>query len=166
MDSWYYATAGGQGQGPVPASQLRELHARRVIGQDTLLWRDGMAEWQPLAEVAAEIGLPGSTPPLPAPGPYAAPQAAPAATPAYAAPAVPPVETHLVWAILTTLFCCWPFGVVAIVYACKVDRRRAEGDLAGALHASRMARMWATWSALVVVIGLAAFMFIGLLGNV
>ena len=39
------------------------------------------------------------------------------------------IPNHLVWAILTTLFCCLPLGVVSIVYASQVDGRRAAGDL-------------------------------------
>jgi len=58
------------------------------------------------------------------------------------------VPNHLVWAILTTLFCCLPLGVVSIVYAAQVDGRRAAGDLAGAFEASRKAARWAWASAL------------------
>ena len=32
-------------------------------------------------------------------------------------------ESYLVWAILSTVCCCLPFGVVSIVYASKVDGR-------------------------------------------
>ncbi len=32
-----------------------------------------------------------------------------------------PPSSNMVWAILTTIFCCLPFGIVAIVYASKVD---------------------------------------------
>ena len=62
------------------------------------------------------------------------------------------MPTHLVWAILTTLLCCWPLGVVAIVYAARVDGLRAGGDLPGARRASRLAGLWAMWSALVMVL--------------
>ena len=37
-------------------------------------------------------------------------------------------DSNLVWAILTTLICCLPFGVVAIVKACKVDSLWANGQ--------------------------------------
>jgi hypothetical protein len=56
------------------------------------------------------------------------------------------VPNHLVWAILTTLFCCLPLGVVSIVYAAQVDGRRAAGDVARAYAASRKAAGWA-WAA-------------------
>lgn len=57
------------------------------------------------------------------------------------------VPNHLVWAILSTLFCCLPLGIVSIVYASQVDGKRAAGDLAGAREASHKAKMWAIWSA-------------------
>ena len=34
----------------------------------------------------------------------------------------PYVPNHLVWAILVTIFCCLPFGIVSIVYAAQVNR--------------------------------------------
>ena len=51
----------------------------------------------------------------------------------------PYVPNHLVWAILSTLFCCLPLGIVSIVFAAQVDGKRAAGDLAGAQEASRKA---------------------------
>ena len=53
------------------------------------------------------------------------------------------VPNHLVWAILSTLFCCLPLGVVSIVYAAQVDGKRAAGDIAGARAASCSAINWA-----------------------
>jgi hypothetical protein len=59
----------------------------------------------------------------------------------------PYIPNNLVWAILTTLFCCLPLGVVSIVYAAQVDGRRAAGDIAGARAAADKARTWAILSA-------------------
>lgn len=63
-------------------------------------------------------------------------------------------DSNLVWAILSTIMCCLPFGIVAIVYAAKVDSQWSAGDMAGAQHSSRMARNWsiAAASSIVVVI--------------
>lgn len=57
------------------------------------------------------------------------------------------VPNHLVWAIVTTLFCCLPLGIVSIVFSSQVDGKRIAGDLAGAREASRKAKSWAIWSA-------------------
>jgi predicted secreted protein len=57
------------------------------------------------------------------------------------------IPNNMVWAILTTLFCCLPFGIVSIVYAAQVDGRRAAGDVDGARTAADKARFWAIVSA-------------------
>lgn len=80
----------------------------------------------------------GAPPPPPA---YGAPQGG---YNAYgAAPAGPKPPNHLVWAILATLCCCLPGGIVAIVYAAQVDGKYNAGDLAGAQQASNNAKLWA-----------------------
>ena len=43
-----------------------------------------------------------------------------------------PPPNYLVWAILTTIFCCLPFGIVSIVFAAQVNGKYAGGDYAGA----------------------------------
>ena len=151
MHEWYYAAADGQHRGPFPAAEMQALSARGVIGASTLVWREGYAQWRPLAE-ASELAQ-AAVPPPAIPAALATPAAEPAA-PAGNTPHAPAehVPTHLVWAILTTLLCCWPLGVVAIVYAARVEGLRAGGDLAGARRASRLAGLWALWSALVMVL--------------
>jgi hypothetical protein len=52
------------------------------------------------------------------------------------------IPNHLVAAILVTLFCCVPAGIVAIVYASQVNSKLASGDIEGALSASRTAKGW------------------------
>ena len=39
------------------------------------------------------------------------------------------VPNHLVWAILSTLFCCLPLGIVSIVFAAQVNGKLAAGLL-------------------------------------
>ncbi len=43
---WYYADAGRQ-VGPVEDAQLDELVHSGAVRDDTLIWREGMANWQP-----------------------------------------------------------------------------------------------------------------------
>lgn len=52
------------------------------------------------------------------------------------------VPNYLVPAILSTLCCCLPFGIVAIVYAAQVNGKLQAGDYAGAENASKNAKMW------------------------
>ena len=56
------------------------------------------------------------------------------------------IQNYLVPAILTTLCCCVPAGIVAIVYAAQVNSKLAAGDVAGAQESSRLAKIW-TWVA-------------------
>jgi len=52
------------------------------------------------------------------------------------------IQNYLGAAIAVTVFCCLPFGIPAIVYAAQVNPRLESGNLAGALEASRQARLW------------------------
>lgn len=45
----------------------------------------------------------------------------------------PGISTYLTEAILVTLFCCWPLGIVAIVYAAQAKGKLDAGDYAGAI---------------------------------
>lgn len=57
-------------------------------------------------------------------------------------PYVKDVPSYLAHAILVTLFCCIPFGIVAIVYAAQVNGKLAGGDYDGAVKSSQSAKMW------------------------
>lgn len=74
-------------------------------------------------------------------------------------PPVRQVPNHLVWAILSTLFCCLPLGIVSIIHAAKVDGLVAAGDIQGAQDASDKAKKWAIISA-GVLIGLGVLYFL------
>jgi hypothetical protein len=65
------------------------------------------------------------------------------------------VPNYLVQAILVTLFCCLPFGIVAIVYAAQVNGKLQAGDYQGALDSSKNAKLW-TWLGFGIGLALAA----------
>lgn len=52
------------------------------------------------------------------------------------------IPNYLTQAILCTLFCCVPTGIVAIIYASQVNNKKQVGDLAGAAQASSKAQTW------------------------
>ena len=54
-----------------------------------------------------------------------------------------PPPNYLVFAILTTIFCCQILGIVSIVFAAQVNSKWNSGDIQGALDASRNAKLWA-----------------------
>ncbi len=80
--------------------------------------------------------------------------------------ATPQIPNHLVWAILSTLFCCLPAGIVSIVYAAQVNGKLAAGDIAGAQESSEKAKKWAIWSAIAaLVVGVLYFILIMAIGG-
>lgn len=133
----YWIVANGVPSGPV---SLAELVNTPGFGPSTPVWREGLPDWttaDKLPETAAlflrtrpdDWNEPRHTyaPGAPVPG---------VNTPGQ----MPP--THLVWAILSTLCCCLPFGIVAIVYASRVAPCYERGDYAGAKRASEQAGWW------------------------
>jgi hypothetical protein len=52
------------------------------------------------------------------------------------------VQNYLIPAILSTVFCCVPLGVVSIIFATQVNSKVAAGDIAGAAEASKKAKMF------------------------
>lgn len=123
---------------------------------------------------------PSQQPPPPAPGwnnpaqqggyPYGSPAPMPPGAYGYGYPGqpygAPPIakpDSNLVGAILVTLLCCLPFGIVAIVYAAQVDSKWNAGDWQGAQRASKLAKNWGLGAigagiafALLYVLGISA----------
>jgi len=103
---------------------------------------------------------PGSTP---SPSPFG-----PAGPPQPLAAAFLDLPNYLVQAILCTLFCCLPFGIVSIVYAAQVNGKLAAGDYLGAQSASNNARTWcwvSFWCGLVPVLLWLFFLLMGLMAG-
>ena len=61
------------------------------------------------------------------------------------------VPNYLIPAIIS-LFCCLPVGVVGVIFAAQVNGKVAAGDTAGALDASKKAKMF---SFIAIGLGLA-----------
>ncbi|PZU27720.1 MAG: RDD family protein [Stenotrophomonas sp.] len=57
MSQWYYADAQRERHGPIEADALREKFRAGEIDLDTLVWREGMQQWQPLSAIADELQL-------------------------------------------------------------------------------------------------------------
>ena len=95
---------------------------------------------------------PGGYPPPPPPqgGGYPPPPGGQPAQP----------SNYLAWSILSTLFCCLPLGVVAIVKSSQVNGLWAQGKYAEAQQSSDAAKKWALWS---TIIGLVVLVIYGIL---
>ena len=74
----------------------------------------------------------------------------------------PMVPNYLVQAILCTLFCCLPAGIVSIVYAAQVNSKLAVGDRAGAIQSSENAKKWAWVSFGLVGVVIVIYIVIGI----
>lgn len=82
--------------------------------------------------------------------------------PGYGQPGSQPPPNYLPWAIVTTLLCCLPAGIVSIVFASQVNGKWRAGDLQGAATASNRAKTWAIVSAVLGVIGIVVVLGTGL----
>lgn len=156
MATWYYEHRGEQ-RGPVTEEELHALLRAGTVTRDTNVWTDGMADWQPAGHVLdVPAPTPATPPPMPpgatgfaAPGGYGAPTGGQGAVPpgGGTGPAhTERVENHLIKAILVTVFCCLPVGIVAIVYAAQVDGKARAGDVAEARRLSDEAAKWSKWA--------------------
>ena len=69
------------------------------------------------------------------------------------------IPDHLAMSILTTLFCCIPFGIVSIVYAVKTGMSKEFGHVEKARFYSKKAFSWSIWG---IIFGIAFVMLYGL----
>ena len=75
---------------------------------------------------------------------------------------------YLVMAIISTVCCCPPFGIVAIVYAAKINSAANSGNYEEAERSARTAKIWIIVAFVVGILGnilLAVLGYIGFVGN-
>lgn len=73
-------------------------------------------------------------------------------------------DNNMLWAILSTLFCCLPLGIVSIINAAKVDGLYKAGDYDGAKEAADNALKYAQYGAVCGLVVVAIYFFIGMAG--
>lgn len=93
MEQWYYHAPGRGRVGPMDAEAMRDAFRLRDIDRDTLVWRAGLPEWQPLVRVLDELGLEGVQPEAHRPPPLPPPSAARPVPPPAPAPRPTPRVT-------------------------------------------------------------------------
>ena len=59
---------------------------------------------------------------------------------------MPAIPNHLVGAILTTIFCCLPFGIVSIVFASRANSAMGSGNYQLAEENANKAKTWFWWA--------------------
>jgi len=159
MDKEYYYLNGDTKVGPFSLDALKSA----PINPDTLVWNNSLPDWvaaRTLPELQDMFAAAGNTP---APSNYdqrepkyntnaAQSTNYPTGGGTFGDPNMPkpPMpENYLVWAILSTVLCCMPLGIVSIIYSTKVNSAYTAGDYTGAEKASKDAKKWAIWSAIV-----------------
>ena len=158
MNQWHYVDAAGSQQGPVDDDQFNELVQSGAIVGTTLVWKTGMPEWVAYSTIqagAATLPQAGSS------NPYATPS-----QPSQVSPGMAKPDNYLVQAILATVFCCLPFGIVAIVFASQVDSKYAGGDYAGANEASENAKKWTNISVILGLVGVGLYLLLVVMGGI
>lgn len=107
---------------------------------------------------------------------YKLSEAQPVSTPSQSQPQSQPQPTtpnhkpcpdnYLVYAILTTLFCCLPFGIVGIVKASQVSAKYQAGDYEGAVQASADAKKWSQIALICGIVWVALYFIIVVIAGV
>ena len=136
----YYYLNGDAKVGPLSLDALKFA----PISPTTMVWNNSLPDWVE-ARSLPELAEMFVVQPTPAPPPPPVATAGGGFNDAAMKPPMP--DNYLIWAILTTVFCCPPLGIASIVNAAKVSSVYAAGDYAGAQKASDDAKKWAIWSA-------------------
>ena len=75
-----------------------------------------------------------------------------------------PPDKNLVWAIICTVACCLPLGIVAIIKSTKVKELWAAGDHAGAEKAAADAKKYSIWGMALAGVGLIIYFILIAIG--
>ena len=136
--SQYYYTDGKERYGPFTIDQLRE----RNLTCETLVWKEGMSDWQPAKNQSDLNALFFAT------ESFQPPASIPYSPPLHG---IPP-KNWLIESIIVTLICCLPLGIVAIINATKVETLWNNGQRDAALKASQEAGKWVKIGLIIAVV--------------
>ena len=149
----YYYLNGNSKIGPLSVDSLKYA----PISPSTMVWNNSLPDWveaRSLPELAGIFVSANRPPPCPPTNYHAGSTSNYSTGTYYGNPYMrPPIpDNYLIWAILATVLCCMPLGIVSIIYSSKVSTLYAAGDYSGAQKASEDAKKWAVWSALSIAI--------------
>ena len=130
---WYYMR-GAEQVGPISNDDLRTLITSTAIVASTPVWKEGMPNWQQAGSL---------------------PELAPifemffgAALPPAAANVSVSIPDYLIWAILETVCCCQPFGIVGIIFSIQANSAKKFGNVNEAMAKSKTAKKFLIWGAI------------------
>lgn len=69
-------------------------------------------------------------------------------------------NSYLALAIISTILCCLPTGIVSIIYATQVNSAYEDGNYAKAMSASKNAKTWGIVSIVVAALGWLVYVLI------
>ena len=69
-------------------------------------------------------------------------------------------NSYLALAIISTILCCLPTGIVSIIYATQVNSAYEDGNYDKALSASKNAKTWGSVSIVVAAVGWIVYVLI------
>ncbi|MBN8596067.1 MAG: CD225/dispanin family protein [Planctomycetes bacterium] len=72
----------------------------------------------------------------------------------FSSPSFKAANAALIIAVLSTIFCCQPLGIVAIVYAAFALNKQGSGDLHGSAGSAAISKRWSTGA---IVIGIVTY---------
>lgn len=125
MKQYYIINAQQEKEGPFTLEDLKVVE----LTPETYIWTEGMADWQPLKDLPELYALLSqSIPPTFRPKSTESVEEKPQEEASKEEPlkekkkVVPPMpDTNLALAIFSTICCCLPLGIVAIIYSNKVS---------------------------------------------
>lgn len=141
----FYVMSNNTKQGPYTIEELQD----KGISANTMVWKVGLASWQPAYKIEELMGILSELPPeIPQP---------------------PMPKSWLVESILVTCFCCLPFGIIGIINSTKIETAYKRGDFDEAMRLSDNAKKWTLWGFLTAlacgVIYLLILLIIALIGS-
>ena len=137
----YWINFKGVQSGPVELEVLKKMS----LTPDAYVWREGMVDWMKITQLPELQGYYQTEVEPVVTGQPLEPQAVeeqPQVVQPQPAQIEPCPPNNLIWAILATVLCCIPLGIVGIVYANKVTKCYAAGDIKGAKDASETSAWW------------------------
>ena len=154
---YFYIDENNEQAGPLTIEDLQN-----VITSKTLVWKKGQADWLKAEDVPElkSIVKVEAPPPIPQPVQIVdVPKPVETGAEEVSYQPMKP-DTNLTMAILCTLFCCVPFGVVAIYYASKVNTSYHQGAYFDAEEYSEKAKSYTYWGVgLGIVLDMLYFIF-------
>lgn len=162
----YWINHNGVQTGPVELDAIKEMK----LTSKAYVWHEGLSEWVNITQVPELQGVyvveteqaeaVTGQPYQPVQQPASQPVQPVGQQPMQPEVAEPCPPTNLVWAIITTLLCCLPAGIVAIIYALKVQNKYREGDIEGAKRASEVGAWWCIVS---IILGILSWPLVSMI---